>query len=175
MAPEEPRRTLAVTRQALPRGAATARAQVRDTRVPLLSYTDRSPRAWATHDAEHCWSRPKTGHGHTRPGLRRILLRIHRALPEWHALNAASWERSWVVSLFGRAKRPPPPSRRGNRGSLPTSPVVTPFSKISAAPLLLLKAEREQRSAPHCHRRHQHRRSPPPPPPWLQKPTRGRA
>ena len=31
-----PRRTLAVVRQALPRGAATARAQVRDTRVPLL-------------------------------------------------------------------------------------------------------------------------------------------
>ena len=35
-----PRRTLAVVRQALPRGAATARAQVRDTRVPLLQYTD---------------------------------------------------------------------------------------------------------------------------------------
>ena len=32
----EPRRVLAVIRQALPRGAATARAQVRDTRVPLL-------------------------------------------------------------------------------------------------------------------------------------------
>ena len=32
----EPRRTLAVARQALPRGAATARAHVRDTRVPLL-------------------------------------------------------------------------------------------------------------------------------------------
>ena len=32
----EPRRVLAVTRQALPRGAATTRAQVRDTRVPLL-------------------------------------------------------------------------------------------------------------------------------------------
>ena len=32
----EPRRVLAVTRQALPRGAATARAQVRGTRVPLL-------------------------------------------------------------------------------------------------------------------------------------------
>ena len=32
----EPRRTLAVARQALLRGAATARAQVRDTRVPLL-------------------------------------------------------------------------------------------------------------------------------------------
>ena len=32
----EPRRVLAVTRQALPRDAATARAQVRDTRVPLL-------------------------------------------------------------------------------------------------------------------------------------------
>ena len=32
----EPRRVLAVTRQALPRGAATARARVRDTRVPLL-------------------------------------------------------------------------------------------------------------------------------------------
>ena len=31
-----PRRTLEVVRQALPRGAATARAQVRDTRVPLL-------------------------------------------------------------------------------------------------------------------------------------------
>ena len=31
-----PRRTLAVVRQALPRGAATARAQVWDTRVPLL-------------------------------------------------------------------------------------------------------------------------------------------
>ena len=31
-----PRRTLAVVRQALPRGAATARARVRDTRVPLL-------------------------------------------------------------------------------------------------------------------------------------------
>jgi len=31
-----PRRTLAVVRQALPRGAATARAQVRDTKVPLL-------------------------------------------------------------------------------------------------------------------------------------------
>ena len=32
----EPRRVLAVTQQALPRGAATARARVRDTRVPLL-------------------------------------------------------------------------------------------------------------------------------------------
>ena len=32
----EPRMVLAVTRQALPRGAATARAQVRDTRVPLF-------------------------------------------------------------------------------------------------------------------------------------------
>ena len=32
----EPRRVLAVTRQALPRDAATARAQVRGTRVPLL-------------------------------------------------------------------------------------------------------------------------------------------
>ena len=31
-----PRRTLAVVRRALPHGAATARAQVRDTRVPLL-------------------------------------------------------------------------------------------------------------------------------------------
>ena len=31
---------MAVTRQALPRGAATVRAQVRDTRVPLLEYTD---------------------------------------------------------------------------------------------------------------------------------------
>ena len=31
-----PRRTLAVVRQALPRGAATAHAQVRDTKVPLL-------------------------------------------------------------------------------------------------------------------------------------------
>ena len=31
-----PRRTLAVVWQALPRGAATARARVRDTRVPLL-------------------------------------------------------------------------------------------------------------------------------------------
>ena len=31
-----PRRTLAVVRQALPRGAATARAQVQDTRVPLF-------------------------------------------------------------------------------------------------------------------------------------------
>ena len=30
------RRTMAVARQALPRGVATARAQVRDTRVPLL-------------------------------------------------------------------------------------------------------------------------------------------
>ena len=34
--PREPRRVLAVTRQALPRDAATARAQVRGTRVPLL-------------------------------------------------------------------------------------------------------------------------------------------
>ena len=32
----EPRRVLAVTRQALPRGAATARARVRGNRVPLL-------------------------------------------------------------------------------------------------------------------------------------------
>ena len=32
----EPRRVLAVNRQALPRDAATARAQVRGTRVPLL-------------------------------------------------------------------------------------------------------------------------------------------
>ena len=32
----KPRRVLAVTRQALPRDAATARAQVRDTKVPLL-------------------------------------------------------------------------------------------------------------------------------------------
>ena len=36
----EPRRVLAVTRQALPRDAATAHAQVRGTRVPLLLYTD---------------------------------------------------------------------------------------------------------------------------------------
>src|SRR3954462_7439147 len=33
---KEPRRILAVTWQALPRGAATARAQIRGTRVPLL-------------------------------------------------------------------------------------------------------------------------------------------
>ena len=29
--------------------------------------------------------------------------------PQRHASNVASWERSWVVSLFGRAKRSPPP------------------------------------------------------------------
>ena len=37
--------------------------------------------AWATHGAERCWARPKSGHRHTRTGTHRILLRIHRALP----------------------------------------------------------------------------------------------
>ena len=36
MAPREPWRVLAFARQALPRGAATTRAQVRGTRVPLF-------------------------------------------------------------------------------------------------------------------------------------------
>ena len=35
---------------------------------------------------------------------------VSTAPPQRHASNAASWERSWVVSLLGRAKRPPPPS-----------------------------------------------------------------
>src|SRR3954470_6340000 len=82
MAPKEPQRILAVTRQALSRDAATARAQVRDTRVPLLEYTDRSPRAWAIHGAERCWARPKTVHGLARPGSRCILTPHPSRLPQ---------------------------------------------------------------------------------------------
>ena len=41
--------------------------------------------------------------GKTRDG------RSLRAL-QHQALNAASWERSWVVSLFEKVERPPPPS-----------------------------------------------------------------
>ena len=55
MAPKDPRRTLAVTRQALPRGAATARAQVWDTSVPLLQYTDTKDVGGLIH--EHLWDR----------------------------------------------------------------------------------------------------------------------
>ena len=47
--------------------------------------------AWAIHGAERCWARPKTVHGHARPRSRRISLRSHRARPERHASNAASW------------------------------------------------------------------------------------
>src|SRR4051812_42198592 len=86
-----PWRVLASTWQALPRGATTARAQVRGTKVPLLWYTDRSPQAWAIHGAERCWARPKTVHGHAWPGSRCIFFCIHHALPERHASNTASW------------------------------------------------------------------------------------
>src|SRR6187399_1724531 len=109
MALKETQWALADARQALPRDAATARAQVRDTKVPLLYYTDRSPRAWATHGAERCWARPKTVHGHTWPTARRIQLRIRRIPPKRHASIAASWERSWPVSLMGKCGTSPSP------------------------------------------------------------------
>src|SRR3954467_14434526 len=82
MIPKEPRRTLAVTRQALPRGAATARAQVRDTRVPPTLVHRQEP----------------PGLGHTRC---RVLL--------GQAQNRARARAAWVTPYL--SPYPPRPPR----------------------------------------------------------------
>ena len=84
-------------------------------------------------------------------------------------------DRGWFLYSEGRNVRPLPLYKQGKQGQfVHLAGCQSNLGNLRRSPLLL-KAEREQPSAPHRHQHHQRCRTPPPPPPWLRKPTRGRS